>query len=193
MSFSFPADGERPPATSDTVRRGFSGFTPAGAPKAIPLAVSKRAKWNTSRPRVSDRRADRASTPFARWRAGRAAASASARRINRTPRCARRSTRAKRASSICNLSMLPQIVRYGFLGPVTGRCGSLRPDIGRRHRAQHIGGSGADVCGARREILIELTGGIRHRCSHARYLRAGGPAASHEIPSTTPRTASARR
>ena len=46
MSFSFPKLTAEEAAShiqhGQTV--GFSGFTPAGAPKAIPLAVSKRAK-----------------------------------------------------------------------------------------------------------------------------------------------------
>lgn len=102
----------------DTV--GFSGFTPAGAPKAIPLAIAARAEAEHERGRefqigVLTGASTGPSLDGALAKAGAISF--------RTPYQSDPTLRASINSGETrffdmHLSMLPQAVRYGFLGPV---------------------------------------------------------------------------
>jgi acetyl-CoA hydrolase len=122
MRFSFPllSAAEAAAMIQDGQTVGFSGFTPAGAPKAIPLAVAERA--------AADHQAGRefqigvltgASTGDSLD-----GALARARAISfRTPYQSDPSLRARineRQTRFfdMHLSLMPQAARYGFLGPV---------------------------------------------------------------------------
>lgn len=99
---------------------GFSGFTPAGAPKAIPPAIARRAE--------AEHRAGRS------FQIGVLAGASTSDRLDgelaragaiafRTPYQSDPTLRAQINAGQTkffdmHLSMLPQIVRYGFLGPV---------------------------------------------------------------------------
>ena len=127
---------------------GFSGFTPAGAPKAIPLAIAARAiAAHHAGQRVPDRRPDRRlHRPFARWRAGQGAG-----HQFRTPYQSNADLRDRINAGQTrffdlHLSLMPQVTRYGFLGPVDcGGGGSRRSHRGRRHRAHLRRGRGAHL------------------------------------------------
>jgi len=122
MSFSFPRLTAEEAASyiqhGQTV--GFGGFTPAGAPKAIPLEVAKRAR----REHEADREFQIGVLTGASTGPSLDGALAEANAISfRTPyqsNSALRSSINKGQTHFVDmhLSMLPQNVRYGFLGPV---------------------------------------------------------------------------
>lgn len=99
---------------------GFSGFTPAGAPKAIPLAIAERAESEHS----ADREFQIGVLAGASTGASLDGALAKADAISfRTPYQSDPNLRARINSGETrffdmHLSMVPQVVRYGFLGPV---------------------------------------------------------------------------
>jgi propionyl-CoA:succinyl-CoA transferase len=122
MSFSFPRLTAEEAAShiqhGQTV--GFGGFTPAGAPKAIPLEVARRAR----REHEADREFQIGVLTGASTGPSLDGALAEANAISfRTPyqsNSALRSSINKGQTHFVDmhLSMLPQNVRYGFLGPV---------------------------------------------------------------------------
>jgi propionyl-CoA:succinyl-CoA transferase len=99
---------------------GFSGFTPAGAPKAIPLAIAKRAEQEHAASRDFQIRV------FVGASTGPSldAALAKAHAVSfRTPFQSDPGLRAQINSGITpfidpHVSLLPQMLRYGFLGPL---------------------------------------------------------------------------
>jgi acetyl-CoA hydrolase len=99
---------------------GFSGFTPAGAPKAIPLAIAQRAEATHAR----GEEFQIGVLTGASTGPSLDGALAKARAISfRTPYQSDPNLRAKINAGETrffdmHLSLLPQNVRYGFLGPV---------------------------------------------------------------------------
>ena len=70
----------------------------------------------------------------------------------RSPTCATGSTPGKTRFCDMHLSLMPQVTRYGFLGPGgLGRGGSLRCHRGRRHRADLAVGAAPTVLQSGRE------------------------------------------
>jgi len=122
MSFSFPKLTAEEAAShiqhGQTV--GFSGFTPAGAPKAIPLAVSKRAKVEHESGREFQIGVLTGASTGPSLDGALAEAAAISFRTPYQSNAALRSSINKGETRFVDmhLSMLPQIVRYGFLGPV---------------------------------------------------------------------------
>ena len=118
---------------------GFSGFTPAGAPKAIPMAIADRAiaahNAGAGVPdRCPDRRLDGA---FAGWRLVEGEGDEVSHAVPDERRiCATASTPGKTRFFDLHLSLMPQVTRYGFLGPVdVAVVEAADRDGGRRHRA----------------------------------------------------------
>ena len=122
MSFSFPKLTAEEAAShiqhGQTV--GFSGFTPAGAPKAIPLAVAQRAKVEHESGREFQIGVLTGASTGPSLDGALAEAAAISFRTPYQSNAALRSSINKGETRFVDmhLSMLPQIVRYGFLGPV---------------------------------------------------------------------------
>jgi len=99
---------------------GFSGFTPAGTPKAIPLAVSKRAKLEHEAGREFQIAVLSGASTGKSLDGALAEANAISFRTPYQSNAALRSSINKGETHFVDmhLSVLPQMVRYGFLGEV---------------------------------------------------------------------------
>ena len=177
---------------------GFSGFTPAGAPKAIPLAIAERAiaAHNAGQEFQIGVLTGASTGPSLDG----ALAKAKAMRF-RTPYQTNADLRdrinaGKTRFFDLHLSLMPQVTRYGFLGPV---------DVAVVEAADLTAGGGIvlHLRRGRGAHLLQPGRKGHHRAEsassgshpgHARYLRAGKtrPIASR-FRSTRLRTASARR
>jgi len=122
MSFSFPKLTAEEAAShiqhGQTV--GFSGFTPAGAAKAIPLEVARRARREHEAGREFQIGVLTGASTGPSLDGALAEAAAISFRTPYQSNAALRSSINKGETRFVDmhLSMLPQIVRYGFLGPV---------------------------------------------------------------------------
>ena len=166
---------------------GFSGFTPAGAPKAIPMAIADAGHRGASgRPRIPDRRADRRfHRRLARWRAGQG-------RRHQLPHalpirsgiCASASTPAQTRFFDMHLSLMPQVTRYGFLGPVhwavVEACDVTAG--GGIVLTSSVGAAPTFLQQGREDPHRTEPSPSAHAARHARYLRAGRSAASPRDP-----------
>ena len=107
----------------------------------------------------------------------------SARPTSPTPTCARASTQARPRSSTCISRMMPQDVRYGFLGPVhyavIEAC-----DVSESGEITLTSAVGAapTFCRVADKIIIELNRFHPRRSARLpRHLRTGGPALPQSI------------
>ncbi len=122
MIFSFPVlkPGEAAAMIEHGQTVGFSGFTPAGAPKAIPLAIAKHAEFeHQAGRRFKIGVLTGASTgPSLDGALAKAAAISFRTPYQSSPELRKRINAGETRFFDMHLSMMPQAVRYGFLGPV---------------------------------------------------------------------------
>jgi acetyl-CoA hydrolase len=122
MIFSFPIlkPGEAAAMIEHGQTVGFSGFTPAGAPKAIPLAIARHAELEHEAGREFQIGVlTGASTgPSLDGALAKAGAVAFRTPYQSDPNLRKRINAGETRFFDMHLSLMPQAVRYGFLGPV---------------------------------------------------------------------------
>lgn len=122
MIFSFPVlkPGEAAAMIEHGQTVGFSGFTPAGAPKAIPLAIAKHAEFEHQAGREFQIGVlTGASTgPSLDGALAKAAAVSFRTPYQSDPNLRKRINAGETRFFDMHLSLMPQAVRYGFLGHV---------------------------------------------------------------------------
>ena len=122
MIFSFPVlkPGEAAAMIEHGQTVGFSGFTPAGAPKAIPLAIAKHAEFEHQAGREFQIGVlTGASTgPSLDGALAKAAAISFRTPYQSSPELRKRINAGETRFFDMHLSLMPQAVRYGFLGHV---------------------------------------------------------------------------
>ena len=198
MIFSFPVlkPGEAAAMIEHGQTVGFSGFTPAGAPKAIPLAIAKQAEFEHQAGRDFQIGVlTGASTgPSLDGALAKAAAISFRTPYQSDPDCANASTPARQILRHASLADAAGCAIRILGACALGGCGSVRHHRGRRNR------SDISVWARRRRSANGRSHSDRtesqpspYAARHARYLRARGSAPPPRDSIYAPAIGSARR